>query len=292
MENGAAERLKYILSVVLYGTIGLFVRRVSLPSEVVAMCRGAIGAVFILLYLLARRQRPDMAAIRKNLPLLLLSGVCLGLNWIFLFAAYIKTTVAVASLCNYTAPIIVVLIAPLALRERPEAKKLPCVAAAFLGIVLVSGVLEGELGNVAGALLALTGALCFVCIVLCNRKIRGVRPLDRALVQLAVSAVTILPYALLHNRGAVIAVDAPSVFIVLMLGVVHTGVAYCFYFSGISRLPVQTVAVLGYLEPVVSVLCSVLFLHEPLSLPGWIGAALVIAAAAVSELMPGGGRAP
>ena len=69
-----------------------------------------------------------------------------------------------------------------------------------------------------------------------------------------------------------------------MLGVLHTGVAYCLYFSGMAYLPVQTVAVLGYLEPVVSVLTSALLLAEPLSFTGWIGSALVIVSAALSEL--------
>ncbi|MBR5381350.1 MAG: EamA family transporter [Oscillospiraceae bacterium] len=292
MENGIAVRLKYVTSVVLYGTIGLFVRYAGLPSELLAMCRGIIGAAFILLVLRVRRDRPDLRAIRANLPALIVSGVCLGLNWVFLFAAYVKTTVAVASLCNYMAPIIVVVIAPVALRERLDLRKLPCVAAALLGILLVSGVLEGGVGDLTGALLGLCAAACFVCLVLCNRKLRGIRALDRAVVQLALSSVTIFPYALIANRGVSLSPDVPSLLVVLLLGVVHTGVAYCFYFSGMATLPVQTFAVLGYLEPVVSVLCSVLFLHEPLSAAGWIGAALVITAAAVSELMPERERAP
>ena len=280
------ERLKYITAVVLYGTIGMFLRFVALPSEVVAMARGILGSAFIFLYLRVRGDRPDRAAIRRNLRLLLLSGFALGLNWIFLFAAYETTTLAVASLCNYMAPLIVILAAPLALKEKLNKKKLPCVAVALLGIVLVSGVADGGLGNPAGVALGLTAAGCFVCIVLCNRKLRGIRAMDRALVQLAVSAATILPYALVHNRGIHIQADLLSLLVVLMLGLLHTGVAYCLYFSGMASLPVQTVAVLGYLEPVVSVLCSAVFLHEAMGISGWIGAVLILGAAVVSETLP------
>lgn len=280
------ERIKYITAVVLYGTIGMFLRFVALPSELVALCRGVIGSVFILAYLALRRTRPDLGAIRANLPWLLLSGVCLGLNWIFLFAAYMKTTVAIASLCNYMAPIIVIVVSPLVLRERLDIRKLPCVAAALAGIVLVSGVLEGDHGDPTGTALGLAAALCFVCIVLCNRKLRDISALDRSVVQLAASAVTILPYVIAHNRGQALTFDARSVWIILMLGVVHTGIAYCFYFSGMGSLPVQTVAILGYLEPVVSVLCSALFLRERLSAWGWIGAVLITVSSAVSEVLP------
>ena len=280
------ERLKYITAVVLYGTIGMFLRFVSLPSEVVAMSRGILGSGFIWLWLRLRGDRPDGAAIRRNLRLLLFSGFMLGLNWIFLFAAYTATTVAIASLCNYMAPLIVVLAAPLALGERLNMKKLPCVAVALLGIVLVSGVLGGGGGNPAGIALGLAAAACFVGIVLCNRKLRDIRAMDRALVQLAVSALTILPYALVHNRGTPLQADLPSLLILLMLGLVHTGVAYCLYFSGMASLSVQTVAVLGYLEPVVSVLCSALFLREAMTPAGWLGACLIVGAAVACELIP------
>ena len=280
------ERAKYILAVALYGTIGMFLRYVHLPSELVAMCRGAIGSLFILAVLRVRRLRPDREAIRRNLKPLLISGVCLGLNWIFLFEAYIETTVAIASLCNYMAPLIVILLAPPILRERLDRRKLPCVAAAMLGIVLVSGVIGGSGANLPGVLLGLAAAFCFVIIVLCNRKMTGLAALDKSVVQLALSALTILPYFLLHNRGQALQADARSIGIVLMLGVLHTGFAYCLYFSGMATLPVQTVALLGYLEPVISVLCSAFFLGEPMTWMGWAGAALIIGAAAVSELLP------
>lgn len=284
--NAGIERIKYIGAVLLYGTIGTFLRFVNLPSELVALGRGVIGSLFILLWLAVRRKKPDGEAIRRNGTWLLLSGICLGLNWIFLFAAYVKTTVAVASLCNYMAPIIVILVAPVLLKEKLNRKKLPCILAALVGIVLVSGVWGSRGADPVGVSLGLCAALCFAGIVVCNRKIEGISSLDKAVVQLAVSALTIFPYAVFRNLGAELNPDGRSVLIVLLLGAVHTGFAYCLYFSGMGSLPVQTVAILGYLEPVVSVLCSAFFLKESLSVSGWIGAVLILTAAAVSELIP------
>lgn len=278
------ERLKYIIAVILYGTIGMFVRYVSLPSEIIAMCRGSIGSVFILLYLYARGKRPDREAIRANAFWLTMSGIFLGLNWIFLFAAYVTTTVAIASLCNYMAPLIVILIAPFVLGEKLNVRKLPYVLMAFVGIVLVSGVNSPQAANPRGILMGMLAAMGFTGVVICNRKIHDINALDKSIVQLAVSALTILPYVLYMNHGTVLSLDVRSVLIVLMLGIVHTGIAYCLYFSGMGTLPVQTIAVLGYLEPVVSVLCSAFFLQEPMTLSGWIGAAMIILAALLSEL--------
>lgn len=277
------ERLKYILAVVLYGTIGMFVRFVSLPSEEVALCRGLFGSLFILLYMKLTGRRMDMAAVRKNSFWLSMSGISLGLNWIFLFAAYVTTTVAIASLCNYMAPLIVILIAPVVLNEKLNVKKLPWVGLALIGIILVSGVIGSGPVNPRGLLMGMLAALGFTGVVICNRKIRDISAYDKSVIQLAISALTILPYVIVVNHGLVMPADLRSVLIVLMLGIVHTGFAYCLYFSGMGTLPVQTVAILGYLEPVVSVFCSAFFLQEPMSISGWIGAAMIIIAALMSE---------
>ena len=279
------ERLKYITAVVIYGTIGMFLRFVneSISREIVALCRGAIGSTFILLYMKLRRQRLNTAAIRRNFKWLTLSGICLGFNWIFLFISYMRTSVAIASLCNYMAPMIVILISPIALKEPLNRRKLPCVFAAFVGIVLVSDFWSGDIGDLSGIFMGLAAAVFFVGIVICNRKLKDIPALDKSAYQLAISALTILPYAIINNRGAALQLDARSLLIILMLGLVHTGVAYCLYFSGMGSLPVQTVAILGYLEPVVSVLCSAIFLNEPLSPMGWVGAVLILGAAVISE---------
>lgn len=283
--NINAERGKYIAAVVLYGTIGMLIRYVHMPSEAVALCRGLIGALFIWIYCRITKHRFDTEAIGKNLRWLIASGVFLGLNWIFLFAAYVRTTVAIASLCNYLAPMLVIVVAPVLLREPIERRKIPCVIAALIGIVLISGVLRERAGDFGGILMGLAAAAAFMGVVICNRKMSGISPMDKAQIQLFISALTILPYVLLRFRPEDYVLDTATLLIVLVVGIVHTGFAYCLYFSGMKTLPVQTVAVLGYIEPVVSVLCSVFFLHEVLMPEGWVGAVLIIAAAVSSEIL-------
>lgn len=281
------DSLKYSLAVIIFGTIGVFLRLIRFPSEIVVLCRGVIGTLIVWLYVRIRGKRVDKSAIRKNLLWLALSGVSLGLNWIFLFAAYMHTTVAVASLFNYLAPVMVLVIAPFLYREKLTLKKILCVVAAVIGVVLISGVIRNTNSDISGLgiFFAFMAALGFVGIIFCNKKITGVNAYDKAIVQLAFSALTVLPYVLIKNPGVHIEVDLQSVLLTLMLGLVHTGFTYCLYFDTLGRLPVHSVAVLGYLEPVVSVLCSVFILHEQMDVFGWIGAALIIGAAAVSELI-------
>lgn len=283
----ARAKAKYISAVIIYGTIGMILRAISLPSEVVVLCRGLLGSGFVLLYVLCRHTPPDRRAIRRNLLWLVISGVGLGLNWVFLFAAYRRTTVAIASLCNYMAPMIVLVLSPLLYRERLGGKKLLCVLAALTGIVLVSGVLteSPEEVNLPGIALGLAAALGFVALIICNRKLQGISAYDKVIVQLFVSALTVLPYVLAANRGSVLTPDMRSILLTLLLCVFHTGVAYCLYFGSLSEIPTQTMAVWGYMEPVVSVLCSTLILAEALPLTGWVGAALILGAAIASEFV-------
>jgi len=96
--------LKNILSMFIFGTIGIFRRYLPLPSSLVAMVRGAIGMAFLLAVMALIRRKLDVAAIRKNFLRLCLSGACLGINWILLFEAYNYTSVATATLCYYLAP--------------------------------------------------------------------------------------------------------------------------------------------------------------------------------------------
>lgn len=258
----------------------------NLPTEVVVVFRGLIGAAFILVVLFATKRRFDTTAVQANLGWLAAGGISLGLNWVFLFAAYRTTTVAVASLCNYMAPIMLIVIAPPLLGEPRSMKKAVCAVVAIIGMVLVSGVVEGgaEGVNAQGIALGLGAAVFATTLVLSNKKLGDIPVFEKSSVQLLFATAAALPFALVVGLAQPLQPDALTVGLVVLLGLLHTGVAYCLYFGGLGHLRAQTAAVLGYVEPAVSVLVSTTILHEPLSILGWIGAALIIGAAVASEI--------
>ena len=286
MEKGKATA-SYVSALCIYGTIGLVLAYIDLPSEVVALFRGVIGTAFIVVVLLVAKRHVDWAALRRNLVWLAAGGVCLGLNWVLLFASYRATTVAVASLCNYMFPVILILVAPFVLKEKRSPKKALCALFAVVGMVMVSGVAEGGAQGVTaqGVALGLGAAAFAAAMVLCNKKLGNIPMLERSAAQLAFATFAALPFVAVSNTGQVALPGALSIGLIVLLGVFHTGVAYCLYFGGMSGLSAQTAAVLGYVEPAVSVLVSTLILHEPLSVLGWAGAALIIGAAALSEVV-------
>ena len=283
----ALARVQIITAMTAFGTIGLFVRAIGLPSSIIALVRGVVGAAFLLLVLVLRRARPDRGTIRKNLPLLCLSGAAIGFNWILLFEAYRYTTVATATLCYYFAPIFVTLFSPLLLGERLARRKLFCVVAALTGMVLVSGVPQTGLPSLAearGILFGLGAAVLYASVVLMNKKIDGVGALDKTTIQLAAAAAVLLPYTLATEDFTALSPSLLSVVLLLILGVVHTGVCYTLYFGSLCHPPAQTAALFSYIDPVVAILLSALLLGEPLGLLGAVGAVLVLGSTLVSEL--------
>ena len=277
---------KLTLSMVIFGTIGVFRRYIPLPSSLVAMTRGLTGMLFLLLVMVLRKRGMNRTAVRRKLGLLCLSGAAIGVNWILLFEAYNYTSVATATLCYYLAPMFVILASPLVVGERLTAKKLICVLAALLGMVFVSGVLEsgGGSSDLKGVLLGLGAAVLYASVVLMNKQLGDVPAYDRTIVQLGSSAAVLLPYVLLSEELGALTFTPGTIGLLLVVGIVHTGIAYALYFGSLMQLKAQTAAILSYIDPVVAVLLSALVLREHMSLLSGLGAVLVLGAAVVSEL--------
>lgn len=280
------SRMMLIISMTIFGTIGILRRFIPLSSAVVALVRAVVGTLFLLLMLLLKRRKPDVGAIRKNLPLLLVSGLAIGINWILLFESYNYTSVATATLCYYLAPILVILAAPAVLKEKLTAKKAVCAAAALAGMVLVSGLPESGFGGISemrGILFGLGAAVLYASVILMNKRISGIDPYDKTLCQLAVSAMTLLPYVLLTENVGAIALDVLTVALLLVAGIVHTGIAYSLYFGSMPGLNAQTIALFSYIDPILAIVLSTVLLREPMTLSAAIGAVMILCAAFFSE---------
>ena len=281
------HRLSVIGAMTIFGTIGVFRKFIDLPSSGLAVARGLIGAAFLLVLILLLGKKLDKTAIKSNLWLLLISGGCIGINWMLLFESYRYTTVATATLCYYLAPVFVVFLSPLVLKERLRPVKIVCALVAVLGMVFVSGVFEGglDMTRLPGILFGLGAAAFYATVVLLNKKMKPIEAMDCTVIQLAAAALVLLPYTLLTENYASVSLGTLGVVMLMAMGILHTGTAYALYFSSVHALPAQTVAIFSYIDPVVAILLSALFLQEPMSLWGWIGAILILGSTLLSELL-------
>lgn len=287
MKQAASAKTQMFGAMFLFGTIGIFVRYISLPSSIIACVRGLIGTVFLLLVVALSKQRISGAEIRRNLWILLFSGAAIGFNWILLFEAYRYTTVATATLCYYFAPIFVIVASPFLLKERLSVRKAVCVAVALLGMVFVSGVMQNGLpaaDEMTGILAGLGAAVLYASVMLANRFLRDISAYGKTVMQLGTAAVVTIPYILLTEDLSAITITPVQGLLVLFLGIVHTGIAYAVYFNALGSLKMQTAAIFSYIDPVVAILLSALLLKEPMGVWGAAGAVLILGSAFVSEL--------
>lgn len=284
-ENSA--KISLILSMVIFGTIGIFRKFIPLPSGIVACARGILGVTFLLAFIKIKKIKMDRESIGNHWKILVISGAFIGLNWVLLFESYRYTSVAVATLCYYMAPIFVMMVSPFLLKEKLTAKKILCVLAALLGMVFVSGILDGGISDISelkGVLFGLGAAALYASVVLMNQKLRKVPTYDKTIMQLAVAAAVLIPYIFVAEDFSGVTLTPFIVVMLFIVGVVHTGIAYALYFGSMNDLKAQTVALFSYIDPIVAIILSALFLKEPMTIYSGIGAVLVLGATMISEL--------
>ncbi len=271
----------------IFGTIGIFRRYMPFSSAFIAFSRGLLGGMFILLFRRIKKRGDTPKVPLRTFIWLIASGAMMGFNWILLFEAYEHTTVAVATLCYYMQPTIVMLLSPMLFGEKLTKIKTLCAVTAVAGMVLVSGVMGGgrpQDGNMQGVLLGLGAAVLYSVVVIMNKKVRGVDAYQKTTIQLLSAGAAMIPYMLLTGGFDRSGFGTTSAALLLAVGIVHTGIAYVMYFGSMDGLKAQSIAILSYIDPVSALLFSAVFLKEPLSLSGICGAVMIIGSAAGSEL--------
>ena len=273
-------------AMLVFGTIGLFVKNIGFPSSFISFARALTGSIFIALFMLVSGHGLDKKSVLKNLKLLIPSGIAMAFNWICLFEAYRFTGVAVGTLCYYMAPVIVVVMSPVFLKEKLTAINVTSVLAAVVGAVLISGVVSGSAKSAKGILLGLAAAALYSTVVMINKFVKNLSPIETTFVQLLTAAVTMIPYILLTEDVTAFVFDRRSVIFTLIVGVFHTGIVYMIYFSSVQKIPAQTTAVFSYIDPVTAIILSAVVLGERLDAVQLIGTFLILAATLFNELAP------
>ena len=289
MENKTNDRRSVIMivaSMLIFGTIGLFRRYIPCTSAFLAFVRGILGGMLLLVFTRIRKKDTSEKLPRQAMIWLAVSGAVIGINWMLLFEAYNHTTVAVATLCYYMQPTIVMLVSPLLFRERLTKRKAICAVIAVIGMVLVSGVIESGgagTGNLKGVLLGLGAAVCYASVIIMNKKITGVDAYRKTTIQLLCAGLVMVPYMLLTDGFGKTEFSAGTIALLVIVGIVHTGFAYVLYFGSMDGLKAQSIAMLSYIDPVTALLLSALVLREPLSAAGVVGAIMILFSAVFAE---------
>lgn len=287
MTKPITPRLKIIIAMIIWGTIGVFVREIELSSIEIAFFRALFGSLFLIMINLIRKDKIDKNILKANLIFLSLSGIGLGVNWIALFQAMKYTTISNAILSYYFAPVFIVIFSSILFKEKISIKNIICLIGAIIGLFLIMKTDDLETINnfnhIKGILYGLVGAVIYAIIVILNKYIKGLSGFQTTLIQLSISAIVLIP--VIFGQGSINfnIMNMKTWILILTLGIVHTGIAYLLYFSSIKEVKSQSIAILSYLDPIVAILMSFLFLGESMNLVQVLGGLLILSTAYISE---------
>lgn len=286
MKCSVNSKFIFAISMAIFGTIGVFVRYIPLSSGEIALYRALLALIIVGVYLFVSKQKIAFDGAKKEIFLLLLSGAAMGFNWIFLFEAYKYTTVSVATLSYYFAPVIVTVLSPLLFKEKMTFKKAICFVFSSLGLILLTGI--GNIGsqenNLKGIGFGMGAAVLYATVMLLNKAIKGISGIYRTFLQFASAAVVLIPYVLLSEGVNIISLKTEGLICLLIVGVIHTGITYLLYFSSLKEIEGQQAAVLSYIDPLIAVVASVFILKEEITAIQIVGGALILCFTLLNEI--------
>ena len=255
------NKLIFIISMVIFGTIGIFRKFIPLDSAVISFSRGVIGTLFLIVFLLVKKDKPNIKELKSYIVLLIISGCLIGINWLFLFESYKYTSVATSTLCYYMAPIFVMIASTFVFKEKLKAINIICMLIAFVGMIFVSSVLEigfDDKNALLGVLYGLAAAVLYATVVLLNKKIKveiGIKDLD-----------------------------SNSETIWSNMGIIHTGISYVLYFGSITKVKTQFISIFSYIDPVIAIILSAIILKDSMTFLGVVGAILILGVSLFMEI--------
>lgn len=279
------SEIQFILSMIIFGTIGLVVRYIDLSSSETALLSSSIGCLFLTFVFFMMKKSIPWKLVEANAFILFLSGIALGGNWIFLYQSYDHTTVTNATLGYYFAPVFVMVLSPIVLKEQLPLKKIVCIGVAILGMLLIvgNGISASGKGDLLGIFFGLVAAAFYAALMLLNKFIQNMAKLEVTIIQLGTTALLLLPYVLLTEGFGILEVSRSSIPFIILLGIVNTGIGFWLFFSGMQKLKGQSIAMLSYVDPFVAILISAVILQEQMTVVQMLGGALLLGSTFVSE---------
>ena len=272
----------YFLALILFGFNGIVASYISLNSYEIVFLRTLLGSVFLASIFLFTKGKRQGIQNKKHLSCIALSGVAMGLSWMFLYEAYTEVGVSVATLAYYSGPIIVMVLSPLFFREHLTKRKVIGFVVVLAGMFFVNENALQQNGLSWGLLCGLLSAVLYAVMVISNKKASSITGLGNSVFQLTFSFIMVAVFIQI-KQGVVIPTLFENIVPVLILGIVNTGIGCYLYFSSIQKLPAGSVAICGYIEPLSALIFSAIFLHERLTIIQIVGATFIIGGAVFGE---------
>ncbi|MGL5797551.1 MAG: DMT family transporter [Cetobacterium sp.] len=277
-------KLKIIITMITFGTLGPFIKNIGLASSEIALYRALIALIVLSIFILFNKKSSETFTIKQNIWKLFFSGGAMGFNWILLFEAFNFTSIALATLCYYFAPVIVVIMSVMFFREKLTLKQITCFVGSTAGLVLIIGFSSGGKNDMTGILFGLGAAILYATVILLNKSIKGIDGITRTIFQFIAAILVLLPYVWGTEGFHIFQLSNLELINLLIVGVVHTGIIYVLYFSSLSELSGQEASVLSYLDPLFAVMISILLMGETITTTQLLGGLMILLFTLANEI--------
>lgn len=275
--------LKFVIALLMFGSNGILAHYISLDSFQIVLFRTFFGCITLLLLMKLCKHPFTFLQHKRSFIFLILSGVSIGISWLFLYEAYQQIGVNIASLIFYCGPVLVMAASPLLFKEKLTRQKMICFMVVFAGIILINSRALQDQHTKSGLITSALSAFMFACMIAFNKKTSPITGMENAAFQMTFAFLTVL-IVVAFKQGLSFYIPQGDFLPILALGVLNTGFGSYLYFSAISTINVQTVALVGYVEPLSAVIFSFLILKEQLLPLQILGALLITLGAILSEI--------
>jgi len=275
--------IKYLASLLIFGMNGIVASHIAMNSYEIVLTRALLGSLFLIFIYVLANKKIRLPNNKKHFLFLAVSGFAMGTSWMFLYEAYQQIGVSIATLANYSGPILVMILSTILFHEKLTWQKTAGFFSVLIGMFFVNLQALNEGGTLWGLFCGIMSAVTYAFLIIFNKKATSITGLENSMWQLIFGFLTVSVFVF-YKQGFSFTIEPTSILPILILGMINTGIGCYFFFSSIGNLPVQTVAICGYLEPLAAVIFSAVFLSEPMTPVRIVGAALIIGGAAFAEL--------
>ncbi len=277
------NNIKFILSMLIFGFNGILVTYIPWHSYEIVLSRTVIGSLSMLLILAFQRKKLVFFKNKKSLKMLILSGILIGLNWLFLYEAFKQLGVGLAQILSSSGPAVAMILSPLIFNEKLKKHKIIAFIIVVLGMFLISSNdLSGGLSF--GLLCGILACLAYAGFLICNRLATSIEGPERTMWQLFIASIVVLIFIIYKGNGIPNDLSLKTVIAVLILGIVNTGLAMNLMFSSLPKLSLQTVGIYTYLEPMSALVFSFLILGEKMTILEIVGVFMILGGTIFSEM--------
>lgn len=270
-------------AVLLFGLSGLFGKLISLSPPVIVFGRALFASLFLFLLLRFINQSIKLER-KKHYLYFIMLGIVLALHWSTFFLSIRMSTVAIGLMTFSTFPIFVTFIEPFFFKDRIRVSAVLTAIVTLLGVALVIPKFELAGSMTQGALWGIVSGLAFAILSVMNKKyVSEYKSLVISFYQNSIAAIVLLPFLF----AAMPAFEARNILLLVLLGVVFTGISHSLFIKGMSGVKAQTASIIACLEPVYGIAATALIIGEIPAVKTILGGIVILAAVSYSTIKSG-----